>query len=389
MHMDPIIPTLVGSIAAVLAIGLFLRRLRQPHVVGYLLVGILLGEHGLNLLEDQETLARLGDIGVLLLLFFIGMEIHLKDLLARWKSILVGTAVQVGASVAAAMALGEWLGWPLSRGIVVGFVISLSSTTVVISLLRDRNESQSPVGQETIGILIAQDIAVIPMLLTLGFLGGDAPNTGALAVSALSGLAMIGAIAWLAKNQPIRLPFQKMLGDDHEMQVFAAFGLCFGLGFVSALTGLSAAIGAFLGGIILASAKETEWVRESLEPFRVVLVALFFVSIGMMIDLGFIREHYKLLAGLLVLVLLTNTIINAGILRVGKFSWSESLYGGALLAQIGEFSFVLAAVAATAGLIVDFGYQITIATIALSLAFSPVWIWLVERAVGRPRLRRG
>jgi CPA2 family monovalent cation:H+ antiporter-2 len=173
------------------------------------------------------------------------------------------------------------------------------------------------------------------------------------------------------------LPFET-LRKDHEMQVFAAFVACFGLALLTGLLGLSAALGAFVAGILVTAARETQWVHLSLGPFRVVLVAVFFVSIGMLLDLVFLREHWITVCLLVAVTFLANTFINAIAFRSLGRNWNQSLYGGALLSQIGEFSFVLAAVGLEADLIAYTGYQITLAVIFLTLLLSPGWIALVK-----------
>jgi CPA2 family monovalent cation:H+ antiporter-2 len=174
------------------------------------------------------------------------------------------------------------------------------------------------------------------------------------------------------------------LRRDHELQVFAAFAVCFGMATATALLKLSSAVGAFVGGILVANARETDWVRRSLEPFHVLLVAFFFVSIGMLVDLQFIRDNLGVVLLLAALAVVTNTVINTVIFRSLGRSWRNSLYGGALLSQIGEFSFVLAAVGLAARVISDYAYQATIAVIALTMLVTPAYIVAMGRLRGRP-----
>jgi CPA2 family monovalent cation:H+ antiporter-2 len=190
---------------------------------------------------------------------------------------------------------------------------------------------------------------------------------------------MLGMVVWMTVRKVVHLPFSTKIKTDHELQVFAALALCFGFAGLSALFGLSTALGAFLAGMLVATAKETQWVHHHLEPFRVVFLALFFVSVGMLVNLKFVLAHWWKLGLLVLMILLVKTIMNGVVLRWLGYSWREGLYGGALLAQIGEFSFVLAAVGTQAGLISDFGHQMAIAIIALSLLVAPLWIRLAQR----------
>lgn len=379
MHLDPIMSELVGGLLIILLIGLTLQRLQQPYVVGYLLGGILLGPHGLELVTDETVLSRLGSLGVVLLLFFIGMEASPKKLIGRWKISVIGTLFQILISVGVVWLIGMWLDWPLHRIILIGFVISLSSTAVVLKILQDWKEMDSPIGQDVLGILLMQDLAVIPMLIIIGNMGGDSIETAAIIKQIIGTVLMFVLIAWIFMHDHISLPFLQKIRDDHEMQIFLALTICFGLALVTALFGLSTALGAFVAGMLVAAARETQWIHHSLNPFRVVFIALFFVSIGMLVDLTFLKSEWILVTMLTLAVLLTNTFINAAILRSLGDSWRNSLYAGALLSQIGEFSFVLAAVGVQAGIVTGYGHAMTIAVIALSLLLSPAWIAIIKK----------
>jgi CPA2 family monovalent cation:H+ antiporter-2 len=372
-------PIIDGILITIFLIGLVLHRFRQPHVIGYLLAGILLGPHGLGLITDEKTLARLGSIGVVLLLFFVGMEISPKRLVANWKVAIIGTLFQILLSISLVALLGYWLDWPIARSILVGFVISLSSTAIVLRLLQDWRELDSTLGQDVLGILLVQDIAIVPMLIVASLLSGEQPTLGSMALQITGGITVIGIVAWLVGKEAVHLPLSHWLQNDHEMQVFAALIICFGMALLTALVGLSTALGAFVAGIIVASARETRFAYKSLEPFRVVFVALFFFSIGMLLNLGFVFQHWLQVFLLVAAVFVTNTFINAVILKLSGDSWPTSIYGGSLLSQIGEFSFVLAAVGLQGGLITQFGYQVSLAVIAISLLLSPGWISLIRR----------
>ena len=163
------------------------------------------------------------------------------------------------------------------------------------------------------------------------------------------------------------------------MQVFTALGICFGMALLTGITGLSAALGAFIGGMIVASAKETHWVNNSLSSIKIIFIALFFVSIGMLIDVKFIIQYWWQISFLIVAAFATNLFINALILKVLGEDWKVSLYGGSLLSQIGEFSFVMAAAGYQMNLVNQTGYQMTISIISLTLLLSPLWIASVKK----------
>jgi CPA2 family monovalent cation:H+ antiporter-2 len=371
-------PLLAGTTLVLFLLGFLLRTFRQPYVIVYLAAGILLGPHLLGLIQDQELLGRIGVLGVDLLLFFVGMDVSPRRLWSHWKLAVFGTLLQIGVSVVCIWFLGLWFEWPLDRIILLGFVISLSSTAVVLKMLQDWGEFDSQLGQAVLAILLAQDFALIPMLVVVGLLRGRGSEPIGLFLQGVAGAGLVLLVAWLSRKGEIRLPFAARFRRDHELQVFGALTVCLGMSFLTGILGLSTALGAFVGGMIVGMARETEWVHRSLNPFRVVFVALFFVNVGMLIDLDFLKGKWLPILLLLSAAFLINTLINSGILRLFGVTWAESLYGGALLAQIGEFSFVLAAVGFQAGIIADFAYQATILIIALSLLFSPAWIALTR-----------
>ena len=384
MHIDPALPVIVGVILAILLIGLVMRALRQPQIVGYLIAGLLIGPYGLGLLEDPDLIGRIGGIGLIVLLFFVGMEASPHSLLSRWRLAIFGVILQVGITVAAVWLIAFYLDWSWSKILILGFVISLSSTAVVLKLLKDWNELNTQTGQNVLVVLLAQDMALVPMIIAVNMLGGGDVSSGELIAQLVGAMLLIGIAAWVFTRDHIKLPFARKLTSDHELQVFAALLLCLSLALVSGELGLSTALGAFVAGLVVSSARETDWVHESLEPFRVVFVAAFFVSVGMLIDVEFVRNNLLHVAVLVVLIVFLNTVLNAGILRLLGSSWRRAGYAGALLSQIGEFSFILAALAHTERLLPDEDYRLVVAVIAISLILSPAWIGLCKTLLGHP-----
>lgn len=381
MHMDPLLPSLVAAIFGILLLALLLRRFNQPHVVAYLLAGVALGPYGLGIIEDQITLDRLGTIGVILLLFYVGSRIHVRILARHWRISILGTLLQIAASVAVVGIVGWLLDWPLARTLLIGFMISLSSTAVLLSFLKGRNELDTPLSQKTIGILLVQDLAIIPMLIIIGFVGGNGHASAGQLAGQMAGAALILAlIGWLAFAREIHLPWlSRLLAHDHELQVFAALILCFGLATLTGLLSLSTALGAFVAGMVVASSRETGWVDKSMESLRVVFVAIFFVSIGMLVDLAYLWANLGLISLLVLAAMLTNTLVNALVLIVLGETPRDACDAAAMLAQIGEFGFVLVAVGWGSGVIGNEGYQLAIAVIALTLLLAPLWIALVRQ----------
>ena len=385
VQVDPILSILVALSIGIILISFVFKLLKQPYVIAYILVGILMGPDGLKLIINESLISNLGSFGLVLLLFFIGMEISLPKLIANWRIPVLGTLIQVVFSMGVVWTVGTFFNWKFNHVIVLGFVISLSSSAIVISFLQDRKLITSNLGQNIIGILLVQDILVVPMLIILNYLSGEAIVTLDIAKQIIGGLLILGIIIWILKKKEIRLPFGNYIRKDHEIQVFIAFAFCFGFSLLTAFLGLSSALGAFVAGMIVSKARETTWVHRSLHAFRIVFVALFFMSVGMLIDLKFLSENLGVISIMVLLAFITNNFINAMIVRFLGESWSDSLFTGAILAQIGEFSFILGATANLIGLISEFTYQLIISTISITLIISPLWIFFINKLILRRR----
>ncbi len=383
MHSDPILLQLLLASGLLLVVGSMMRYFGQPHVVAYLLCGIALGPHGLDAIGDAELFTRLGDIGVMLLLFFVGMKVHPRKLLAQWDRTIFLTVAQISLSVGLVGIIGALLDWPLARILLLGFVISLSSTAVVLSHLEDRGETDTKIGRDVVGILLAQDLAIVPMLITISLLSGETLDSSEFLLQMSGLLAIVLFMAWLTGSSRIRLPLGARLHQDHEVQVFAAMIIFLGFANIAVFFHLSAALGTFMAGMLVGVARETRWVGERLDSFRTLFVALFFVSVGSLVDLAFVAEHRMLVISLLFGVIVTNGAINVITFRVLGETWRHSIVGGAMLAQIGEFSFVLVAAGMASDAIGPFTYKLTILLIALSLLLSPAIIALARLLTDR------
>lgn len=377
--IDPTLYQLVILGSCIVALGLLLRYLKQPYVIAYILAGVLLGEHGFEIITDEAFIKRMGEFGLILLLFFIGMEISLSDLLKNWKVASFGTLLQVLGSILLVGIIGFFFDWAMNTVIVLGFVISLSSSAIVIKLLQDNGQIQTDIGQNIISILLMQDILIVPMAIATAYLGGAATDWSDVILQIVGGILIILSIVWLVRKKEISLPFSKAIEADHELQVFIALIICFGFALFTAFFGLSAALGAFVAGIFVHAARSTHWFHDSLHAFRVIFVALFFLSIGMLIDVNFLLTEWPIILFLVIAVYISNHFINAAVIHYFGRDWKKSLYGGALLAQVGELSFILIATALSANIISEYDYQVGILVISLTLLISPFWIALTNQ----------
>ncbi len=373
IESDPLMLRFVLIALGVVFVGFVLRYIKQTHVIIYIITGVVLGPHVSHIVDNPDLIHSMGNLGLILLLFFMGMEISLPKLVANWKVAVLGTLIQVFLSVATVWAIGAWFEWSLARILTLGFVISLSSTAVVVKLLQDANEMDSKVGQAVLGILLVQDVMIVPMLLTLNYFSGVETTTTEVVLQIVGALLVAGFVVFLLRKQYIKMPFHKLLYKDHEIQVFFAFGLCFGFSALTGFFGLSTALGAFLAGLLVAASKTTEWFHDSLYSLKVIFVALFFISVGMLIDLQFLVTNWLAITLLVFATFLTNNIINTLAMRLLKLSWREAIHGGAVLSQIGEFSFVIGNIAFLNGFVSEKAYQLIVSVISLSLLLSPLW----------------
>jgi len=384
MHGGSLIPLYTIIIFSILVIGLIFKRIRIPYIVGYLVVGIVVGPNALGVVDDPVLLNQFEMVGLIFLLFFVGMEISLEELVKRWRVPIVGTAIQVITTVGIVFVLGRFLDWYFLRVMLIGFVISISSTAVVIKLLMEWKLDNSHVGKNVIGVLLVQDIALIPMIIVIELMHGEDIPVRDLVLQIIGGGLLVGLIILLLRKKEIHLPFMNYFKAHKELQIFAALAICFGMVMASELFRLSPFLGAFIAGIYVRATRETEWIHISLEPFYIFFVAIFFVSVGMMLDLTFVFENWPVILILVGLVFIFNTSVNAGMMRMLGENWRDSLFGGAMLAQVGEFSFVILAVGEQHDIVSDFTYQTILALITLTLILSPGWIgifrWITKRS---------
>ena len=381
MHFDPILPAVVGTTFIGLIFALVFRHFKLPLVLAYILTGLIVGPQCLSLINNIDVIETMGSLGVILLLFFIGMEVSPDKLRHSWRISIGSTGLQIVLSLLSMFAIGSLLNWSAERIVLLGFVLSLSSTAVVLKLMQDKNELHSEQGQHVLGILLVQDLAVIPMVIVIGIMDETGVQSNVIAMQVIAGIVVLLLVRWLLNQAYIEFRWLNKLKVNHELQVIGALLCCFGLSLLSGLMHLSTALGAFVGGMLVAKMKDSLWIRTSLEAFHVVFIAIFFMSIGMLLNIHFILQNSGLLTVLLLMVLVGNTLIATVTLRALKVSWAKSVYAAAMLAQVGEFSFILATLGRQSKLISDYGYHVTVAVIALSLFASPFWVALARKIV--------
>jgi CPA2 family monovalent cation:H+ antiporter-2 len=364
---------------AALAFGLAMTRLKQPAVVGYILAGVALGPSALALVTERESIALLAELGVLMLLFLVGMELSVSTFKAVWRIAAITTGTQILISVLATYALSFIFDWPIGLAVLLGFMFAVSSTAVAIKMLEDVGEANTNVGRITIGILIAQDLAVVPMMLTLDAMAGAGVSMLGIGRIVLS-LAVLGGLIWfLGRRGSLTLPLASWIEQRRELLPLAGLSFCFAAAALTGLIGMSPAYGAFLAGMVIGNSRHREKLLHQIEPIQSILLMVFFLSVGLLLDLAYIWDNLGMVLLVLVVATVAKTGLNIAILSALREPWTRAFLTGALLAQIGEFSFLLAAVGLSAGLITTEDHPLLVAITVLSLAASPFWLALARR----------
>ena len=348
------------------------HRLKIPALPGFIVAGVLVGPHALGLVSDVNRVEALAEVGVVLLLFTIGIEFSLGRLREMGRQALVGGGLQVGLTIVAVGALALALGQRWQLALFLGCVVALSSTALVLKGLTDKGEIDAPHGRLATGILIFQDLCVVPIMLVLPFLAGR--GTGGvpgLALALLKAAAIVLAVAVLARTVVPRLFAEIVKTRSRELFLIAIILLGTLTALATAEAGASLALGAFLAGLVISESDYGHQALAELLPFRDVFISLFFVAVGMLVQFDFIRDHPLLTVSGVALVLAGKTLAaavgpgGAGVRRTGRAA------GGLLVSQIGEFSFVLAKEGRTIGLLQEEMYQGFLAVAVSTMLVTP------------------
>ena len=367
--------------AAVMVVILF-RSFKLPAMLGYLLVGIIIGPHGLGLIPDTEGTRNLAEIGVVFLMFSIGLEFSLAKLTTMRRIVFGLGAAQVVLTLAAVVAAMTLAGIDWRTGIVLGGAVAMSSTAIVSKMLADKLELNSLHGRQVIGILLFQDLAVVPLLILIPALAG-APGDMAVGLS----LALVKAVVVLAillffGQRPMRQWFHVVATQkSSELFVLNVLLITLGLAFITQLAGLSLVLGAFIAGMLISETEYRYQVEDDIKPFRDVLLGLFFVTIGMKLNVALVYEHLAWVGLVLVLLIALKALLIAGLSRLFGSDSGAALRTGLDLAQGGEFGFVLLSLAAPLNLVPPAMLQTALAAMVLSMLAAPFIIERSERIV--------
>ncbi|SEN92238.1 Kef-type potassium/proton antiporter, CPA2 family [Methylobacterium sp. UNC300MFChir4.1] len=366
--------------AGVIAVPLF-KRLGLGSVLGYLLAGLAIGPFGLGLFTDAHAILHVAELGVVMFLFIIGLEMEPSRLWGMRRAIFGLGLAQVGACIAALTLVGLALGFSITVAFVAGTGFVLTSTAIVMQLLEERGALSTPKGQRIVAILLLEDLAIVPLLAAVALLapGGSAASATERAVTAA--IALLSVCALVAAGRWLLNPLFRLLAAAKAREVMTAAALLVVLGSALAmqLGGLSMAMGAFLAGVLLSESSFRHQLEADVEPFRGILLGLFFLGVGMSLDLTVIAANAGLILAGVAAYMTVKGLLIYGVARVLRASHAESLERAALMAQGGEFAFVLYAAAASAGIIDGTTNAVLTATIILSMAITPLMVVAFDR----------
>jgi monovalent cation:H+ antiporter-2, CPA2 family len=372
---------LVSVLAVAACGGLLAALLRQPVLLGYLIGGIIVGPTGLGVIKEIIQVETLAQFGVAFLLFALGVEFSLAELKKVKAIALGGGGLQIALTIAVTVVVcgltGAWGALP-AKGVFLGAILSLSSTAVVLKCLMERNETETPHGQVMLGILVVQDLALGLMLAVLPALDQPPETIGIAVLTALLriGLFAAGAVAagiWVIP------PLLRLLArtESRELFLLGVVAICLGIALLTEYLGLSIEMGAFVAGLMISEVEYADQTLTYVEPLRDIFASLFFVSVGMLIDPVFLWNNLELILGLVAIVFVGKFLIITPLVKIFRYPLKTALIVGLGLAQIGEFSFVLASKGLSLGLVSRRIYLLILGTTAVTLVITPFILRLV------------
>ncbi|QYK53335.1 MAG: cation:proton antiporter [Fimbriimonadaceae bacterium] len=363
---------LLIALSAALLLGLIFERLKISSIIGYLLAGAAVGQGGFGLVQENEQVKVIAEIGVALLLFTIGLEFSWRSLKRLGSGILFGGAAMVLACVIVFTGVGAAFGLSLQAAFVLGAAGSLSSTAVVMRVLRNRNDLDSVHGKTALGVLLIQDIAVVPLVLAVTFVASGSNRIAQEVTQAIMGAIFLVVVLIIFVSQVVpRLLHEKVVAQNRELPIILAVVTCVGATWAAHELKLSPALGAFFAGMLLADSKFSDQMRSDMLPLRTLFVTIFFVSVGLLADLTWMAMHLHWVLGATIVVLLVKAVATYFALRPFVRGIIEVMATAITLSQIGEFSFVLLSIGEQGGLLTKDVFQLVISTTLVTLVVTP------------------
>ncbi|MCU7547883.1 cation:proton antiporter [Chitinophagaceae bacterium LB-8] len=365
----------------ILLLIVLLKKLNQPYLVAYVFAGIVLGPHITGIFSEPENISVLGDVGILLLMFFLGIEINIPGNRTLLLKSFTAQSVRTLLSIIFSVFLGKWLGWNTGYIFLLAVTFIFNSTAVVSEFLRKNHKLSTQIGKTVLNILLLQDLMLAPTLTFLQFLSKGEYDITKLLFSLIGCVLIFFLLRAIRNKNLVQLKFFKEIGTDHELQVFTAVAICLGFALITSFAGLTPAIGSFVAGVYIGRTSAFHWLENVLRPFKIFFVSLFFLSVGLMLDLHYIREHYPIIITLTFGILFINGLLSVIVFRLMKFSWRDSMYAGTLLSQTGEFGLLACSLAHQLNIIDYNFFKSSLAVIGLSLLLSSIWMTILKDIV--------
>lgn len=377
-HSDFLVQAAIYLTSAIILVPIF-KRLGLGSVLGYLIAGILIGPFALKLIADPEHVLHFAEFGVVLMLFLIGLELESQKVWALRKLLFGLGGMQVTVTIALVTVVAHLLHFSWPEALIIGMGVAMSSTAIGLTALIEKKQLHTQGGQAAFATLLFQDLSVIPLFMVLAFIAPHKTASGFDVWAVTQSIAVIAAIVLASKT--VLRPIMRMVAQTGMREVFVAFSLLLviGVSLAMASVGLSMALGTFLAGVLLADSEYRYELRLDIEPVKGLLLGLFFISVGMTVDLALVASQPMLIFGFALLIVATKGGILMGLGQLFKYPLRDKLLFGAAISQIGEFAFVIFGVALTQDSLARETYNILNAIVAVSMLVTPILLLLYDR----------
>lgn len=378
----PILNVLGIMLGLAVIVLLLFRRFKLPTIIGFLITGVIVGPSVLKLVSASHEIEMMAEIGIILLLFIIGLEFSLKTLAAIKKAVILGGFIQVGLTVLIPALAFYAFDYSAAESVFIGFLLALSSTAIVLKMLSERSEISSPHGKIALAILIFQDVIVVPMMLFTPLIAGESDNIWTSLLWLLikaSGVIVVVIVS--ARYLVPKLLYAVAKTKNQELFILTIIAICIATAIMTSYVGLSLALGAFMAGLIISESEYSHQAIANVLPFREIFTSIFFISIGMLLDLTFVINHILIIIGLTIGVIILKFLIASAAGFVLRYPPQTALHAGLILFQVGEFSFILSKVGLEYNILSNENYQYFLAISILSMALTPFVIPKAGRLV--------
>jgi CPA2 family monovalent cation:H+ antiporter-2 len=346
-----------------------------PSILGFLLAGIIAGPHAFNLISSSHEVELLSEIGIIFLLFVIGIELSIKELISMKNTVLIGGGLQVGGTILFTTIVAYFFGLPLNSAVFLGFLFSLSSTAIVLKLIQERGEITAPHGRVALGILIFQDIIVVPMMLLTPILAGDGGDLLTTLLILILKIVGVGVVIYLLARYIVPRIFSMVVKTkSKELFILTTVVFCFAIAWLTSSVGLSLALGAFFAGLIISESEYSHQATVNVLPFREIFISFFFISVGSLLNLEFFINNILMILLLVIGVVFLKMLVVGATVLLLKYPPRTVLLSLFSLFQVGEFSLLLSGVGLDNNIIPNSVYQYFLAISIITMGLTPFLI---------------